>query len=161
MIQLPWFETSLAIEFHYNKNGRIAKSPTVHLNRFIPLLTRLSVVMNLVVLFGFLFTAASSSHSFINNHINNIGTEGDNFFEDDVSTGVSLCLPNYEVSEGSIIRTKDSQELGARFLNESDLGVTGREDCLRLCCRTPRCNVAVFEEKVRLLHKEYLFISYP
>lgn len=62
----------------------------------------------------------------------------------------SMCLPNYEISEGSIIRTKDSVDLGARFLNESDLGMNGREECLTLCCRTPYCNVAVFQEKVRI-----------
>jgi hypothetical protein len=88
------------------------------------------------------------------------GGEGEAYFvggaEDEgglVSGGgggsLSMCLSNYEVSEGSIIRTRDSQELGAKFLNESDLGAGGHDECLRLCCRTPRCNVAVFQEKVK------------
>lgn len=57
------------------------------------------------------------------------------------------CLEKFEVSENMIIRTQDSRLLGAKFLNESDVG--NREDCLTLCCSTPLCNVAVFEEKVR------------
>lgn len=61
---------------------------------------------------------------------------------------VSMCLPNFEVSIGSIIRTKDSQALGAHYLNETDLGAKSRDECLKLCCKVSRCNVAVFEEKV-------------
>lgn len=57
------------------------------------------------------------------------------------------CLKKFDVSEKTIIRTLDSQDLGAKFLEESDVG--NREDCLSLCCKTPHCNVAVFEEKVR------------
>lgn len=56
------------------------------------------------------------------------------------------CLEEFEVSESTIIRTKDSRVLGAQFLNETDVG--NREDCLALCCATRFCNVAVFEEKV-------------
>nr|XP_045591793.1 uncharacterized protein LOC123753886 [Procambarus clarkii] len=55
------------------------------------------------------------------------------------------CLEKFEVSESTIIRTQDSRVLGAKFLNESDVG--NREDCLTLCCATHLCNVAVFEEK--------------
>ncbi|XP_042865353.1 rab-3-interacting molecule unc-10-like isoform X2 [Penaeus japonicus] len=55
------------------------------------------------------------------------------------------CLKKFDVSEKTIIRTQDSQDLGAKFLEESDVG--NREDCLSLCCKTPHCNVAVFEEK--------------
>lgn len=60
------------------------------------------------------------------------------------------CLKKFDVSEKTIIRTQDSQDLGAKFLEESDVG--NREDCLSLCCKTPHCNVAVFEEKVRGLY---------
>ncbi|KAK3866445.1 hypothetical protein Pcinc_028022 [Petrolisthes cinctipes] len=55
------------------------------------------------------------------------------------------CLEKFEVSESTIIRTQDSVMLGAKYLNESDVG--NREDCLGLCCATHLCNVAVFEEK--------------
>ncbi|XP_069999887.1 uncharacterized protein [Penaeus vannamei] len=55
------------------------------------------------------------------------------------------CLKKFDVSEKTIIRTQDSQDLGAKFLEESDVG--NREDCLSLCCKTQHCNVAVFEEK--------------
>lgn len=56
------------------------------------------------------------------------------------------CLERFEVSESTIIRAQDSRRMGARFLNESDVG--NREDCMALCCRTATCTVAVFEEKV-------------
>lgn len=69
-----------------------------------------------------------------------------------------MCLPNYEISEASIIRTKDSVDLGARFINETDLGVNGKEECLRLCCKTPYCNVAVFQEKVRESSDYFAFV---
>ncbi|XP_071542817.1 uncharacterized protein [Panulirus ornatus] len=55
------------------------------------------------------------------------------------------CLEKFEVSENTILRTKISQGLGAKFLIESDVG--NREDCLTYCCETHMCNVAVFEEK--------------
>jgi hypothetical protein len=100
------------------------------------------------------------SSSFLNNHINPVE---DSLFEDDFSKtnsqnqnlngdrGVSTCLPNYEISEGSIIRTKDSIDVGGKFLNTTDVGVNGgKEECMRLCCRTPYCNVVVFQEKVRI-----------
>lgn len=81
------------------------------------------------------------------------GLQSSGLFED-VDTSqqqqqqVSMCLPNFEVSIGSIIRTKDSQALGAHYLNETDLGAKSRDECLKLCCKVSRCNVAVFEEKV-------------
>jgi len=66
-----------------------------------------------------------------------------NFFDD------QICLANFDVSEGSIIRTKDSLALGARYINVSELGDgKAKDDCLRLCCKTPHCNVITFEEKV-------------
>lgn len=61
------------------------------------------------------------------------------------------CLEKFEVSESTIIRTQDSRVLGAKFLNESDVG--NREDCLTLCCATHLCNVAVFEEKVSFVYR--------
>mgnify|MGYP001953554583 CR=1 FL=1 len=56
------------------------------------------------------------------------------------------CMQRFEVSENTIIRAQDSKKIGAKFINESDVG--NREDCMALCCRTPLCSVAVFEEKV-------------
>ena len=60
----------------------------------------------------------------------------------------AICLSNFDVSDGSIIRTKDSQAQGATYLNETEIGAKSRDECLRLCCHMERCNVAVFEEKV-------------
>ena len=58
------------------------------------------------------------------------------------------CLEQSEITENTIIRTKDSRALGARFLNETSLGLNSRDQCLRLCCSFHGCNVAVYEEKV-------------
>lgn len=46
----------------------------------------------------------------------------------------------------TIIRTDESRAMGAKFLDNADLG--SREECLRLCCETDGCDVFVFEEKV-------------
>lgn len=61
---------------------------------------------------------------------------------------LQVCLDNFNIKLDEIIRTQDSQQLGAKYLNEVDLG--SREECLRLCCETDECDVFVFEEKVRL-----------
>lgn len=59
----------------------------------------------------------------------------------------SSCGEPSEISENTIIRTKDSRALGARFLNETSLGPDSRDRCLDLCCAFHGCNVAVYEEK--------------
>jgi len=65
------------------------------------------------------------------------------------STSTGSCLEQSEVSENTIIRTKDSRALGAKFLNETSLGADARDRCLNLCCSFHGCNVAVYEEKVQ------------
>lgn len=62
---------------------------------------------------------------------------------------LQVCLDNFNIKLDEIIRTQDSQQLGAKYLNEVDLG--SREECLRLCCETDECDVFVFEEKVGVL----------
>lgn len=59
---------------------------------------------------------------------------------------LQTCIDNFNVHKDKIIRTQDSQTMGAKYLNEIDLG--SREECLRLCCETDDCDVFVFEEKV-------------
>lgn len=61
---------------------------------------------------------------------------------------LQTCIDNFNVHRDKIIRTQDSQNMGAKYLNEIDLG--SREECLRLCCETDNCDVFVFEEKVRI-----------
>lgn len=61
---------------------------------------------------------------------------------------LQTCIENFNVHRDKIIRTQDSQNMGAKYLNEIDLGT--REECLRLCCETENCDVFVFEEKVRV-----------
>lgn len=56
------------------------------------------------------------------------------------------CVDNFDIHRDKIIRTEDSKEMGAKYLNEIDLG--SRDECLRLCCETETCDVFVFEEKV-------------
>ena len=63
-------------------------------------------------------------------------------------TNSGVCAEQSEISENTIIRTKDSRALGARFLNETSLGADARDRCLNLCCSFHGCNVAVYEEKV-------------
>ena len=58
------------------------------------------------------------------------------------------CPEHSEINENTIIRTKDSRALGAKFLNETSLGPNSRDQCLSLCCSFRGCNVAVYEEKV-------------
>ncbi|XP_065338706.1 low-density lipoprotein receptor-related protein 11 isoform X3 [Cloeon dipterum] len=55
------------------------------------------------------------------------------------------CADNFDIRADTIIRTQDSQTLGARFMNESE--VSDRDECVRLCCQTPDCNVFIYEEK--------------
>lgn len=59
---------------------------------------------------------------------------------------LQTCINNFDVHKDKIIRTQDSRDMGAKYLNEIDLG--SREECLRLCCETENCDVFVFEEKV-------------
>jgi len=54
------------------------------------------------------------------------------------------CLDHFSVESNTIIRTKDSQENGAVFLNDTEVDSMAR--CLHICCGTPLCNVAVFGE---------------
>ncbi|KZS09110.1 Uncharacterized protein APZ42_026862 [Daphnia magna] len=63
------------------------------------------------------------------------------------SASSGICSEQSEISENTIIRTKDSRALGARFLNETSLGADARDRCLNLCCAFHGCNVAVYEEK--------------
>lgn len=61
---------------------------------------------------------------------------------------LQTCIDNFNVHRDKIIRTQDSQNMGAKYLNEIDLG--SRVECLKLCCETEDCDVFVFEEKVRI-----------
>ncbi|XP_043285859.1 uncharacterized protein [Venturia canescens] len=61
------------------------------------------------------------------------------------TAAMQMCIDSFDIYKNKIIRTQDSQGLGAKYLNEVDLG--SREDCLRLCCETDECDVFIFEEK--------------
>lgn len=63
---------------------------------------------------------------------------------------LQTCIDNFDIHRDKIIRTQDSQNMGAKYLNEIDLG--SREECLRLCCETENCDVFVFDEKVKNLN---------
>lgn len=58
----------------------------------------------------------------------------------------SSCVDRFEVHRDKIIRTEDSKKLGAKFIDS--MSQRNRFECLELCCRTSRCDVFVFEEKV-------------
>lgn len=57
------------------------------------------------------------------------------------------CLQKFETSPKTILRTAESQENGATFLNASTFD--SFEMCLAFCCETLLCNVAVYDETVR------------
>ncbi|XP_062548923.1 DNA translocase FtsK [Armigeres subalbatus] len=58
---------------------------------------------------------------------------------------LETCLVRFDVHLNTIIRTEESRSMGANFLDDAD--VSSREQCLRLCCETEKCDVFVFEEK--------------
>ncbi|XP_034241992.1 uncharacterized protein LOC117645736 [Thrips palmi] len=58
---------------------------------------------------------------------------------------LQTCVENFDVQRDQIIRTQDSKRMGAVNLAVKD--VLTREECLRLCCETDKCDVFVFEEK--------------
>ncbi|XP_029720162.2 basic-leucine zipper transcription factor A [Aedes albopictus] len=58
---------------------------------------------------------------------------------------LETCLVRFDVHLNTIIRTEESRSMGAKFLDDAD--VSSREQCLRLCCETEKCDVFVFEEK--------------
>ena len=53
----------------------------------------------------------------------------------------------FGVNSSAIIRTRDSIELGAEFLESPK--IDSEKACSRRCCETPGCNLAVFKNKVR------------
>ena len=59
------------------------------------------------------------------------------------------CLKNFETKDNAIIKTKESQANGAQYLNETNVATF--EFCLRYCCETPLCNVAVYDIQVSII----------
>ena len=57
------------------------------------------------------------------------------------------CLQKFETSPQTIIRTEESRNNGAVFLNVTTLD--NYNLCLSSCCDTRLCNVAIFDEQVR------------
>ena len=68
------------------------------------------------------------------------------------------CLKNFETKDSAIIKTKESQANGAQYLNESKVATF--EFCLRLCCETPLCNVAVYDIEVTIKQLIYHYFQY-
>lgn len=62
------------------------------------------------------------------------------------ATDPESCANKFNVHDDKIIQTEDSMKLGAKFIDSVEQ--RNRLECLELCCRTERCNVFVFEEKV-------------
>ena len=58
----------------------------------------------------------------------------------------SHCVESFETSDKTIIRTIESKTNGAVFLNNTD--VETYERCLRFCCETTMCTVAVWDQQV-------------
>ena len=58
----------------------------------------------------------------------------------------SHCFESFETSDKTIIRTIESKSNGAVFLNNTE--VETYERCLRFCCQTNQCTVAVWDQQV-------------
>ena len=56
------------------------------------------------------------------------------------------CIRKFETSPQTIIRTQESRNNGATFLNVTTLDSYNL--CLSSCCDTTLCNVAIFDEEV-------------
>ncbi|RWS24020.1 hypothetical protein B4U80_09856, partial [Leptotrombidium deliense] len=54
-------------------------------------------------------------------------------------------LDSFHIKINTIIRTQDSRNLGAKYLNETELRTN--DECIQWCWQTVPCNLAVFEEK--------------
>lgn len=65
------------------------------------------------------------------------------------------CLKNFETKDNAIIKTKESQANGAQYLNETKVATF--EFCLRICCETPLCNVAVYD--IEVMYQILLLLS--
>ncbi|XP_049788833.1 uncharacterized protein LOC126194676 isoform X1 [Schistocerca nitens] len=70
----------------------------------------------------------------------------DNNIKKRYDADIQNCIENFDIHSDKIIRTQDSLDMGAKYINEVE--VASREECLRLCCETNSCDVFVFEEKV-------------
>lgn len=75
----------------------------------------------------------------------------------DTANNYDACFESFDVHANKIIKTEDSCELGAKYLNVMDL--ESREDCFKYCCNTDKCDVFIFEEKVSInIIYNFLFV---
>lgn len=58
---------------------------------------------------------------------------------------LETCVDSFVIHRDKIIRTLDSQEMGAKYLTEID--VNSENECIKFCCVTDQCDVFIFEEK--------------
>ncbi|KAG1685292.1 hypothetical protein GQR58_009136 [Nymphon striatum] len=63
----------------------------------------------------------------------------------DKTSASEKCYHSFQVNRSTIIRTQDSKSEGAKYLDEADK--SSHEECLKWCCETVNCTVAVYEEK--------------
>lgn len=60
-----------------------------------------------------------------------------------------FALGKFDAKNDMIIKTQESRQLGAKFLDSADS--ISKVECLHLCCETDSCDVFVFEEKVLVM----------
>ncbi|KAK6640261.1 hypothetical protein RUM44_011947 [Polyplax serrata] len=75
-----------------------------------------------------------------------VGERESDFDRKRFDLGLETCMESFDVHVDKIIRTQDSRAMGAKYLNEAE--VAGRDECMKLCCETPLCDVFVFEQKI-------------
>ncbi|XP_051165892.1 uncharacterized protein LOC127284490 [Leptopilina boulardi] len=88
----------------------------------------LYVIINIFTLFQFLFGES-------------IITKNEKLPDIELQT----CVDSFVIHRDKIIRTLDSQEMGAKYLTEID--VNSENECIKFCCVTDQCDVFIFEEK--------------
>ncbi|XP_043251201.1 uncharacterized protein LOC122396676 isoform X1 [Colletes gigas] len=62
-----------------------------------------------------------------------------------VRNNYQMCLDSFVIHRDKIIRTYESRDMGAKYLNEND--VDSEDECQKFCCSTEGCDVFIFEEK--------------
>lgn len=61
-----------------------------------------------------------------------------------------MIAERFDIHSSTIIRTEESKAMGAKFLQDDDIG--SADACLKLCCETNECDVFIYEEKVNIFN---------
>lgn len=97
----------------------------------------------------------------IEKRINSLDDDVDRFSDNHVgcydNSGLLASGCSFHVNGSAIIKTDESLQRGAEFLDDF-VNVTCPKDCTSLCCKNKDCDTAVYQDKV--LKNEKLFSSH-